>query len=84
LRGGDVSAGALGGFPAARRPDVDKVLKMQQMQAEGMLAKNPVADVIRPIAISLIGRTPIGTKITKRIAFGNPDIRVHSELFVEN
>jgi len=82
LRTGDVSAAALGEFATLRRPDVDRVLKMQLMQSKGMLAKNPVADAIRPVATTLIGRTPIGKKITQRIAFGNPAIRVHSELFV--
>ncbi len=84
LRAGGATAQALRPFADARRPDVDRVLRMQQMQARGMIARNPVADVIRPVAVKLIGRTPIGTKITSRIAFGNPAIRVHSELFVSN
>jgi monooxygenase len=84
LRSGDVSAQALGEFARTRQPDVDRVVKMQLMQSRGMLAKNPVADAIRPVAATLIGRTPIGKKITQRIAFGNPAIRVHSELFVSD
>ncbi len=84
LRTGEASASALAPFVTARRPDIDRVLKMQQMQSQGMLARNPVADVIRPVAVKLIGRTPIGKKITQRIAFGNPAIRVHSELFVSD
>jgi len=84
LRTGDLSAGALGEFARVRRPDVDRVVKTQLMQSRGMLTRNPVADAIRPVATTLIGRTPIGKKITQRIAFGNPAIRVHSELFVSD
>ncbi len=72
---------AVAEFVAVRRPDADRVLKMQRMQSKGMLAHNPVADTIRPILMKLIGRTPIGPKITRRIAFGNPNIRVNKELF---
>ncbi len=84
LRNGDLSSATLSEFPRLRRPDVDRVLATQRMQARGMLVHNPVADVIRPIAASLIGRTPIGRKITHRIAVGNPNIRVHTELFTSD
>ncbi|MFJ9445094.1 FAD-dependent monooxygenase [Kitasatospora sp. NPDC101235] len=82
LDSGNVGAEALSAFERARRPDIERVLKMQKIQAKGMFAEpNPVADLIRPAVAGLIGRTPIGAKITRRIAFGNPDIRVRTDLF---
>lgn len=84
LRAGEVTGAALAPFEAARRPDIDKVLRTQRMQAKGMVAQNPVADTVRPVAVKLIGRTPIGRKITGKIAFGNPSARVRAELFVQS
>ncbi|MFE6049462.1 FAD-dependent monooxygenase [Kitasatospora sp. NPDC056446] len=82
LDSGDAGAEALSAFERVRRPDIERVLKMQKMQAKGMFAEpNPVADLIRPAVAGLIGRTPVGARITRRIAFGNPGIRVRTDLF---
>jgi len=83
LRAGPVTAAALAPFEAARRADVERVLRTQRMQAKGMVAKNPVADAVRPVAVRLIGRTPVGRRITSKIAFGNPAARVRADLFVQ-
>ncbi|PZM96701.1 MAG: FAD-binding monooxygenase [Actinobacteria bacterium] len=79
---GDASADFLDQFAQRRRPDIDRVMKVQQMQSKGMLSRSPVADFIRPKAAKLISRTPIGKKITKMIAFGPTPVHVRQDLFV--
>ena len=79
LRDGDAGAAVLKAYAAARRPDVEKVLQVQLAQAEGMLGRRPAgappgADQRRP---------PADDDRTAWIAYGNPGIRVCSDLFVD-
>jgi 6-methylpretetramide 4-monooxygenase len=80
LREGDCGAAALAAFSRARAADIDAVTKMQAMQSKGMLSHGRVAAAIRPRAAKIISRTPIGAKITRKIAYGNPAIRVDERL----
>ncbi|GAA3438518.1 hypothetical protein [Kutzneria kofuensis] len=82
LASGDASAERLRPYVDQRGPVVDGVLKLQRMQAKGMLGRsNPVADAVRPAVAKLIGRTPIGVKITNRIAYGRAPVAVRTDLF---
>lgn len=80
-REGRSSAADLDAFHRERGPDIDAVMRMQRMQSRGMFERNKAADVLRPIASRLISLTPIGRKMTRRIAFGDPRIHVHCEFF---
>lgn len=81
VRRGSASASALGAYEQARSGDIDAVMRLQVMQSKGMFATGKVAAAIRPRVAKAVSRTPLGRRITRRIAFGNPDIRVHEELF---
>ncbi|MCG6495612.1 FAD-dependent oxidoreductase [Kitasatospora sp. A2-31] len=81
VRAGDVTAGRLRAYAEPRERDIDQVMRIQTMQARAMLSQGRVARVVRPRLASLVQHTPIGTKLTARIAFGNPAARVRSELF---
>ncbi|MEU7040250.1 FAD-dependent monooxygenase [Streptomyces varsoviensis] len=81
LRDGDTGAGSLAAYEQARSPDIDAVMKLQVMQSKGMFGGGRIAGALRPRVARLISRTPIGDRITRRIALGNPSIRIRDDLF---
>ncbi|WP_051717266.1 FAD-dependent oxidoreductase [Streptomyces sp. NRRL F-5727] len=82
LRDGDTTSRRLAAFADARMPAVDAVTKMQEIQAKGMFgAGGPVADLLRSTAARVIRRTPLGVKITHRVAHGHPAVDVRTDLF---
>ncbi|MET9295643.1 FAD-dependent monooxygenase [Streptomyces sp. NPDC003077] len=81
LRAGDVTAERLAAYTAPRSRDIDQVMKMQRIQAKAMLSQGRVARAVRPRLASLIQRTPIGSRVTRLIAHGNPRARVRADLF---
>ncbi len=82
LREGTADAGFLRRYEDARRGDIDTVMRMQVMQAKGMFAQGSgPAAVLRPLIGKLITKTPIGMKITRRIAYGPTPVRVRTDLF---
>ncbi|SEB30924.1 2-polyprenyl-6-methoxyphenol hydroxylase [Streptomyces misionensis] len=82
VRAGDTSATALSAYTRARSADIDAVMRLQRMQSKGMFSAGKVADALRPKIARLVSRTPIGRRVTRRIAYGNPDIRIREDLFV--
>ena len=58
-------------------------MKIQVMQSKGMFSQSPVAGFLRPKMARLIMHTPIGQKITRRIAFGNPAASISAGLSAE-
>jgi monooxygenase len=77
-----VDAAALAAYTQPRTDDIERVLTFQRMQAKGMLGGgSDLAEFLRHRFASVAQRTPVGTRITKWIAFGNPDARVRSDLF---
>ncbi|WP_433170033.1 FAD-dependent monooxygenase [Actinoallomurus sp. CA-150999] len=81
---GSAGRAGLREYERARRADIDTVMRLQVMQAKGMLAGRGPAAWLRPKAAGLINRTPIGDKILRRIAYGPRPISVRSDLFVSN
>lgn len=79
LRDRDTSAAALGAFPAARRPDAERVTQIQLRQAT-MLRAGPSSG---PEGNGAAHRPPVTDELTNWIAFGNPAIRVHHEMFLD-
>ncbi|MGX9886907.1 FAD-dependent oxidoreductase [Streptomyces sp. NPDC002276] len=69
-------------FVDARTPVVDAVMKMQEMQAKGMFGTGgPVADLLRSGIARLIRHSPLGARITRRVAYGHPPVDVRTDLF---
>jgi 6-methylpretetramide 4-monooxygenase len=82
LRSGDASATALSGWVAARRSDIDKVIRLQIRQSSAMLGQSgKVAQAIRPVVAKALSHTPVFRKILNQIAFGSRPIRIQSDLF---
>ncbi|GHG32380.1 FAD-dependent monooxygenase [Streptomyces albogriseolus] len=82
LRADDCSRGRLAAFPRLRGPAAEAVTRMQKVQAKALLgAGGPAADVLRSHAARLVGRTPLGTRITRRIAYGRTPPEVRTDLF---
>ncbi|WP_144121430.1 FAD-dependent oxidoreductase [Catellatospora sichuanensis] len=79
---GPVDAAALSGYTTARNADINKVLKFQHLQAKGMLgSRSRALEVGRQAVASIVHRTPIGHKLTRMVAFGNPRCRVRTDLY---
>ena len=81
LRGGDTSAAALRPFETARRPDVDRVRRIQLMQSRTMLASGRIATTLRPLAARLVVRSPVFRAVRDTLAFGNTSIAIARDLF---
>ncbi|WP_405987787.1 FAD-dependent monooxygenase [Streptomyces sp. NBC_00986] len=82
LQAGDTARERFAPFIDVRMRAVDAVMKMQAMQAKGMFgAGGPVADLLRSSLAGVIRRSPIGLKITRRVAFGHPPVDVRTDLF---
>ena len=82
LRGDGTGREVLARFEEARGADIDAVFRLQVRQAKAMLGRpNPVADVVRPLVAGLVGTTPLGAALTRRIALGRREIDVRGELF---
>ncbi|MGY3520323.1 FAD-dependent monooxygenase [Micromonospora sp. PTRAS2] len=73
---GEVTPRRLRSFEEPRTADITAVMRFQRIQAGAMMSGGGLAAVLRPRIAGLVQRTPVGTKITRRIAFGNPAARV--------
>ncbi|MFI6560808.1 FAD-dependent monooxygenase [Streptomyces sp. NPDC050534] len=82
LRAGTVGRERFAPFVDARLPAVNAVMKMQEMQAKGMFGNGgPVLDLLRSGIARLIRHSPLGERITHRVAFGSPPVDVRTDLF---
>ncbi|MGW1495877.1 FAD-dependent monooxygenase [Streptomyces sp. NPDC002402] len=82
LTAGDCSQARLAAFEAARAPAADAVLRMQRLQAAAFFGHGgPLAAFLRARAARLVTRTPLGSRITRRIAYGRPQVHVQTDLF---
>ncbi|MET7622228.1 FAD-dependent monooxygenase [Streptomyces sp. NPDC005408] len=82
LAAGDCSQGRLAVFEEVRAPAADAVLRMQRMQAAAFFGHGgPVAAFLRARAARIVTRTPLGARITGRIAYGHPQVHVRTDLF---
>lgn len=72
---------ALAAFEAARRPAIERVLKLQARQAAAMLPATRLAARVQPIVAKALARTPLYRKVLEQIAFGDRGIHVRTDLF---
>lgn len=75
LRAGDLSASSLGRFEAARRPDIERVFRLQRIQSKAMLSRGGLATAVRPAVMRLVAHTPIHRAVLHQIAYGNKSIQ---------
>lgn len=81
LRSGGGAAEPLERYAAERRRDVDRILRIQHMQAKMMLSTKGLASVVRPKVAAVVSRTPVYRKVLDQLAFGNRSIAVRDDLF---
>ncbi|MFC7310256.1 FAD-dependent monooxygenase [Streptomyces monticola] len=82
LDAGDFSRRRLAPFEAARRPAAEAVTRMQRLQAKAFFgAGGAVGEFLRARAAGVVTRTPIGARITSRVAYGPSAVDVRDELF---
>lgn len=82
LRAGRPERESFAPYLDARMPAVDAVMRMQRMQAKGMFGTGGrVSDRLRSGVARLIRHSPLGRKITHRVAFGHPVVEVRTDLF---
>ncbi|MBB5158016.1 FAD-dependent monooxygenase [Saccharopolyspora phatthalungensis] len=82
LRAGDPSTAALGEFERLRRPAIEKVIALQSRQAKAMLSTGRITNALRPVLARALAHTPVYRKVLDQIAFGDRQVRIHSELLV--
>jgi monooxygenase len=83
LRERDASATFLGRFAARRRPDIDRIMKIQRVQSKAMLSAGGAAARLRPVLARVVSHTPIYRKVLDTLAFGNKRIAVAADLFTD-
>lgn len=81
LDSGDGGAEPLERYAAERRRDVDRILRIQHLQAKMMLSTQGIASVVRPKAAAVVSRTPVYRKVLHQLAFGNRSIAVRDDLY---
>ncbi|MER5886583.1 FAD-dependent monooxygenase [Streptomyces sp. NPDC001941] len=82
VREGDPSRERLSAYEERRRPAAAAVHRMQRVQAKALLGRGgPVTTRLRSRAAAVVGRTAIGGKITRRIAYGTDPVQVRTDLF---
>jgi monooxygenase len=83
LRENNASADFLGQFMAQRLRDIDRMRKLQRLQAK-MLSTGRVTTFLRPAATALAAHGPVHRKLLHTLAFGNKSIRISSDLFTDD
>ncbi|WP_327286136.1 MULTISPECIES: FAD-dependent monooxygenase [unclassified Streptomyces] len=82
LSDGEPTARRLAAYRDRRAPAAAAVHRMQVMQARTMFGGGgPAADFLRARAAALVTRTPIGAKITRKVAHGHDPAGVRTDLF---
>jgi monooxygenase len=82
VRTGDAGAAFLSAYPAQRRSDIARVMKLQVIQTRAMLSHGKLATIARARMARLLAHTPVYGKLLRRIAYGNPRIGIADQLFV--
>ncbi|MFI9275843.1 FAD-dependent monooxygenase [Kitasatospora sp. NPDC052896] len=80
VRGGDASTDRLRGYAAQRRPEAERITRIQQVQSRMMLSTGRFSSTLRPRAAALMSRTPLYGAILRRLAFGTAPVRLRTDL----
>jgi monooxygenase len=76
----NASADFLGRFMTQRLRDIDRMRKLQRVQAK-MLSTGRVATFLRPAATALAAHSPVHRKLLHALAYGNKSIKISCDLF---
>ncbi|CAM5635208.1 FAD-dependent oxidoreductase [Streptomyces viridifaciens] len=80
VRGGDAGAARLAPYERQRRPEVERITRIQQVQSRMMLSTGRISSTVRPRAAALVSRTPLYGAVLRRIAFGTAPVRLRADL----
>ncbi|MFE4517221.1 FAD-dependent oxidoreductase [Kitasatospora sp. NPDC056783] len=80
VRGGDAGADRLVRYERARRPEVERITRIQRVQSRMMLSTGRFSSTLRPRAAALVSRTPVYGAMLRRIAFGTEPVRLRTDL----
>jgi monooxygenase len=78
---GDASADRLAAYSRRRAPHISAVTRIQVMQSKGMLSTSRIGDFLRPKLARVLPYTPMFAVANRRIALGDTELRVRSDLF---
>ncbi|MEU9443048.1 FAD-dependent monooxygenase [Streptomyces sp. NPDC048304] len=82
VRTGDASWSRLLPYEQRRRPVAAAVHRMQRLQAKALFGPGgPVATRLRAAVAPLAGRSPLGARTTRTIAYGTGPVAVRTDLF---
>jgi 2-polyprenyl-6-methoxyphenol hydroxylase-like FAD-dependent oxidoreductase len=84
VRAADPGRAALAPYEAARRPAVDRTLRLQALQELATRPGGPLAAPLRPRTARLltgVAGGPATRHLPLRLALGDPDVRVAEDLF---
>lgn len=82
LHAGDTGLARLARFQELRAPAADAVTRAQRLQAKAFFGTaGRVATLARAGAAKLVTRTPIGARITAKVAYGASPVHVRTDLF---
>lgn len=82
LHAGDTGHTRLARFQELRAPAADAVTRAQRLQAKALLGTSGrVATLARAGAARIVTRTPLGARITAKVAYGTAPVHVRTDLF---
>ncbi|MFI6149245.1 FAD-dependent monooxygenase [Streptomyces sp. NPDC051109] len=82
LADGEPTARRLAPYRDRRAPAAAAVQRMEAVQARSLFGGGgPAAALLRARAAAVVTRTPIGTKITREVAYGQDPAEVRTDLF---
>ncbi|MFD7581665.1 FAD-dependent monooxygenase [Kitasatospora sp. NPDC059817] len=80
VRSADAGAARLDRYTALRRPEVDRITRIQRIQSRMMLSTGRLSSAIRPRTAALVSKTPLYGAMLRRIAFGTSPVRLRTDL----
>ncbi|MFG3055257.1 FAD-dependent monooxygenase [Kitasatospora sp. NPDC048239] len=80
VRSGDAGADRLRAYTALRRPEVDRITRIQRVQSRMMLSTGRLSSTVRPRTAALLSRTPLYGAMLRRIAFGTSPVPLRTDL----
>ncbi|MEV6974440.1 FAD-dependent oxidoreductase [Kitasatospora sp. NPDC093806] len=80
VRSGDAGVARLSRYAELRRPEVERITRIQRIQSRMMLSTGRFSSTLRPRMAALMSRTPLYSALLRRIAFGTAPLRLRTDL----
>ncbi|MCD0485154.1 FAD-dependent monooxygenase [Streptacidiphilus sp. ASG 303] len=81
LAAGDASREFLSAYERRRSPGIASAMRLQAVQSKAMLSTGRFATRVRPRLAAAVRHTPLHRAVLRRIAYGDPRIRIARECF---